>query len=172
MKSFHFFAAIGLLTALAQAEPWTTSRIQGSPEPPHAFISERVFSGVALTNALDMIPVPGLAQWLIAENGGRIVCVPDDLTAGKASVAIDIKALHPTCDHVYGLAFHPRFANNRQVFITYTIGDKLADGSRLSRFKVVQDKPLVIDPQSEQVLLTWLSGGHNGAAVAFGPDGF
>ncbi len=172
MKSFPFVAALGLWTALAQAEPWTTSRIQGSPEPPHAFISERIFSGVALTNALDMIPVPGLAQWLIAENGGRIVCVPDDPTAGKASVAIDIKTLHPACDHVYGMTFHPRFASNRQVFITYTMGDKLADGSRLSRFKVVQDKPLVIDPRSEQVLLTWLSGGHNGAAVAFGPDGF
>lgn len=171
MNRLHLLAAIGLLNAPAQAEPWTTSRIQGSPEPPHAFVSERVFGSIALSTALDMIPVPGLAQWLIAENGGTIWCVPDDVTATKASVAIDIKSLHKDCDHVYGMAFHPQFARNRLVVITYTNGDKLADGSRLSRFKVVQERPLVIDPKSEEILLTWRSGGHNGAAVAFGPDG-
>lgn len=117
-----------------------------------------------------MVPVPGSGQWLIAENGGNIWCVPDDFGATEASVAINIPALHRDCDHVYGMAFHPRFASNREIFITYTNGNKRADGSRLSRFKVMQKKPLIIDPKSEDILLTWRSGGHNGAAIAFGPD--
>ena len=162
---------ISLLSPLAGAEPWTTSRVQGSPEPPAPFVSEQVFGGVALRNVTDMVPVPGLAQWLIAEDGGKIWCVPNDHGTAKAEVAIDMKAVHKACDHVYGMAFHPRFSSNREIFITYTNGDARPDGSRLSRFKVAQEKPLIIDPTSEEIVLTWLSGGHNGAAIAFGPDG-
>ena len=171
MKHLSLFTAICLLPVLASAEAWTTSRVHGSPEPPHAFVSEQVFTDIALSNVTDMVPVPGSGQWLIAENGGKVWCVPHDVGANKAELAIDMKALHPACDHVYGMAFHPAFASNKQIFITYTNGDKLEDGSRLSRFKVIQEKPLMIDPKSEEIIITWLSGGHNGAAVAFGPDG-
>lgn len=171
MNRYYLLACISLLHVSARAEPWTTSRVQGSPEPPHAFVSEQVFANIALSNVTDMVPVPGSGQWLIAENGGKVWCVPNEHAAAKAEVAIDMKALHATCDHVYGIAFHPQFANNKQVFITYTNGDKLDDGSRLSRFKVVQEKPLIIDPKSEEILLTWLSGGHNGAAMVFDAGG-
>ena len=167
MNRPHLLAAFSLLPVLAHAATWTTSQVQGSPEPPHAFVAEQVFASIPLNNVIDMVPVPGLGQWLIAENGGKIWCVANE---ANADIAIDMKALHPDCDHVYGLAFHPQFSANKQVFITYTHGDKKADGSRLSRFKVVQEKPLIIDPGSEEILLTWLSGGHNGAAIAFGPD--
>ena len=164
---------LGAAAAYGQTRvPWTTSRIQGTPEPPKPFIAEQVFEKITLANALDMVPVPGLNQWLIAENGGKIWAVPNDIDTAQADIAIDLKASHSTCDHVYGIAFHPKFAENKQIFITYTNGDKLDDGSRLSRFKVVRDKPLQIDPASEEIILTWLSGGHNGAAVAFGADGF
>lgn len=171
MNFVRLFTLLGFMSALARGETWTASRIHGSPEPPHAFVSEQVFAGVALSNVTDMVPVPGLSQWVIAENAGKVWAVANDVNATKADVAIDFKAVHPDCDHVYGIAFHPQFSSNRQVFITYTNGDKKDDGSRLSRFKVTQDKPLVIDPKSEEILLTWRSGGHNGAAVAFGPDG-
>jgi putative heme-binding domain-containing protein len=172
MNISRLLTALNLLPTLllAQAQPWSTSRVQGKPEPPHAFVTEQVLASVSLQNVTDMVPGPGLAQWLIAENGGKIWCVSQESPEPKADLAIDIKALHPACDHVYGLAFHPKFATNQQVFITYTVGAKLEEGSRLSRFRVTQSKPLVIDPQSEEILLTWLSGGHNGAAIAFGPD--
>lgn len=162
--------ALHVSSALA-SDYWTTSRIQGTPEPAKPFVAEQVFAGVALNSALDMGPVPGLNQWLFVENGGKLWCVPNDITATKAEVALDLKALHSTCDHVYGVTFHPKFGSNKQIFITYTNGDKLDDGSRLSRFKVAQEVPLVIDPASEQILMTWPSGGHNGAAVCFGNDG-
>ena len=165
--------AFALICTLASAQEarWTTSRIHGSPLPPKPYITEQVWRQVPLKNALDLVPVPGLAQWLVVENGGKIWALPQDLQAEKAELAIDLKALHPTVDHSYGVAFHPQFRANKQVFITYTNGDKLDDGSRLSRFTVKQDAPLVIDPASEQILLTWRSGGHNGAAVTFGNDG-
>jgi len=171
MRLFCVFVSALCVSSALAADYWTTSRIQGTPEPAKPFMAEQVFTGITLNSALDMVPVPGLKQWVFVENGGKLLCVPNDLTATKAEVALDLKALHSTCDHAYGVAFHPQFASNKQVFITYTNGDKLDDGSRLSRFKVVQDTPLIIDPTSEQVLLSWPSGGHNGAAVCFGNDG-
>lgn len=166
-----FIVGLSLSGMCIQAAQWTSSRLRGSPEPPHAFISEAVFTEIKLANALDMIPAPHADQWLIAENGGKIWAVPNEVSAASADLAIDIKALHPACDHVYGMAFHPAAARNNQVFITYTVGDALAEGSRLSRFRLMQEKPLVIDPRSEQILLTWRSGGHNGGAICFGRDG-
>ena len=163
-----------LSAVVAQAQvrvPWTTSRIHGSPEPPKPFVSEPIFSWVSFDSALDMVPVPALDQWLVVENGGKIWSMPNDPQTAQTSVALDLKAMHPAVDHAYGVAFHPKFAENKQVFVTYTNGDKLDDGSRLSRFKTKSERPLVIDPASEEILLTWRSGGHNGAAVAFGNDG-
>jgi putative heme-binding domain-containing protein len=164
-----------LLAASAFAEvrtPWVASRIHGTPEPPKPFVAEQIYPQIPLSNALDMVPVPGSAQWLIAENGGKIWSVPDDPTAAKADLVADLKTSRPALDHVYGIAFHPNFVANQQVFITYTVGNKLPDGTRLSRFKVTGQTPLQIDPESEEIILTWLSGGHNGAAITFGADGY
>jgi hypothetical protein len=72
MNYLRCLFGISLLSPLAGAEPWTTSRLQGSPEPPAPFVSEPVFGRVELRNVTDMVPVPGLAQWLIAEDGEKI----------------------------------------------------------------------------------------------------
>ena len=73
---------------------------------------------------------------------------------------------------MYGLAFHPKFAANRQVFLCYVAKNDDPEGTRVSRFVARAADPLVIDPSSEEVLLTFLSGGHNAGCLAFGPDGF
>src|SRR5439155_11331399 len=43
---------------------------------------------------------------------------------------------------------------------------------RLSRFHVLPGEPPRCDMKSEQVLLEWPSGGHNGGCLKFGLDGF
>jgi glucose/arabinose dehydrogenase/mono/diheme cytochrome c family protein len=67
-----------------------------------------------------------------------------------------------------GFAFHPRFAQNHQVFL-YWVGATC----RLSRFTMDPAKGL-IDPSSETVLLELPdpNGQHHGGQVQFGPDGF
>ena len=78
---------------------------------------------------------------------------------------------------MYGLAFHPDFEQNRQCFVCYTLRgsdpgqQNLADGTRVSRFRVTQTDPPRIDPSSEEIVLTFLQGGHNGGDLHFGPDG-
>ena len=46
----------------------------------------------------------------------------------------------------------------------------MPDGSRVSRFRVTNADPPRIDPASEDIVLTFLQGGHNGGDIHFGPD--
>ena len=41
----------------------------------------------------------------------------------------------------------------------------------MSRFTVTKTDPPRIDPASEEIVLTFLQGGHNGGDLHFGPDG-
>ncbi len=159
-----------LLTASASAQ-WTTSRIHGTPEAPKPFIAEPVFTQITLHDGLEMIAMPGARRFVAVENTGKIFTFADMPDAASQHLLIDLKAKHEKLSHAYGIAFHPKWRENGFVFITYTIGDKLDDGTKLSRFKLTQNEPPVLDPASEVVLLTWLCGGHNGASLEFGPDG-
>ncbi|NOZ39102.1 MAG: PQQ-dependent sugar dehydrogenase [Planctomycetes bacterium] len=72
-----------------------------------------------------------------------------------------------------GLAFHPQFAKNGQLFVFYTPKDE-PRRSVISRFRVSAEDANRADPNSEEILLTvpepyW---NHNGGTVAFGPDGY
>lgn len=165
---FRFFAyLIALSSAHAQ---WTTSRIHGSPEAPKPFITEQVFTQVRMTEALEMIAMPGAGRFVSVERGGKIWSYPNAADA-TAALLIDLKQAHPQMHSAYGIAFHPQWKENGLVFIAYAYGDKVPDGTKLARFKLAQQEPPVLDPQSETVLLTWQSGGHNGASLQFGPDG-
>lgn len=72
-----------------------------------------------------------------------------------------------------GLAFHPLFADNGQLFVNYSVNHNKLGGPRrsvISRFKSKRGK---VDPASEEILLTieqpyW---NHNGGTIVFGPDG-
>lgn len=159
-----------LLTASASAQ-WTTSRVHGTPEAPKPFIAEPVFTQITLHDGLEMIAMPVAHRFAAVENTGKIFTFADTPDAASQHLLIDLKAKHEKLSHAYGIAFHPKWRENGFVFITYTIGDKLDDGTKLSRFKLTQNEPPVLDPASEVVLLTWLCGGHNGASLEFGPDG-
>ncbi len=167
MRSLLFF----LLAASASAQ-WTTSRIHGTPEAPKPFIAEQTFTQIELHDGLEMIALPGAHRFAAVENTGKVFTFADKPDAATSrDLLIDLKAKHEKLSHAYGIAFHPKWRENGFVFITYTIGDKLDDGTKLSRFKLMQNDPPVLDPASEGVLLTWLCGGHNGASLEFGPDG-
>ena len=72
-----------------------------------------------------------------------------------------------------GLAFHPRFRETGEFFVTYSVkGDKRVE--HLCRYRVSNADPDRADPASEELVLAveqpyW---NHNGGSIAFGPDGF
>jgi len=186
--------ALALAAALpAQQErrvPWTASKITGSPEPPPPYRLDRVFPKLKFDHPLEIVPVPGTSRIAVIEHHqqhlGRIFTFPADPAVEKADLFLDlpreIRGWEKTADckgvgAAYGMAFHPDFRKNRFVYICYILehkvkGKSLPLGSRVSRFSVSRTDPPQAEPESEQILLEWPEGGHNGCCLRFGPDGF
>ncbi|MGV3658578.1 MAG: PQQ-dependent sugar dehydrogenase [Prosthecobacter sp.] len=160
-----------LLAVSSTHAQWTSSKIHGSPDEPKPFIAEKVFTQVAMTNGLEMIAVPGAHRFVAVERQGKVWTFPDAPDTAQNTLVIDLKAAHPEMHSAYGIAFHPKWKENGLVFLCYAYGEKVPDGTKLARFKLAQQEPPVLDVASEKVLLTWQSGGHNGASIQFGPDG-
>ena len=189
---FGWSAALALAEQPSSAQaatkrvPWTTSRITGSPEAPPPFVAPRLFTAAKFKEPVFIVWSPKLGRFMVGERRGVI----HSLAPGSDSqpeLACDLttelnKATWPAnagrVEAVYALAFHPRFAENRWCYVCYTLAhdDKkspnLADGTRIARFRVSDTLPPKLEPASEEVVLTWEQGGHNGCELLFGPDGF
>jgi len=149
---------------IAARTPWTTSRITGSPDPPHPYRIVRSFPKLTFKNPLLMQNLPGCNRLFVGEQGGKIYSFANEQTVCKADLFVDVaKELHSWddrgkvkgLDSLYGLAFHPRFAANRYCYICYVLasktGEQLPDGSRVSRFRVLDTEPPRVDPLSEKI---------------------
>lgn len=174
-------------------KPWTTSRVVGTPEPPPPYRAEPAFPRLKFRNPVVLAKPPGLNRYFLGEQSGRVYSFADDPQCEQAPLALDVdkELLAPAIagqpvspvdnqgvkglEALYGLTFHPRFAENRFCYVCYVVrgeaGKQLPDGTRVSRFKVTDSDPPRLDPASEQIVITWLQGGHNGGCLAFGPDG-
>jgi len=174
-----------LLSAAEPARiPWTTSRVTGSPDPPPPFKVVRAFPNLKFDKALLLARCPGSDRLFVGEQAGVLYSFPNRPDA-KAELFCDLRkelttiARHPDAkgiEAVYGLVFHPDFEKNRQCFVCYTLEPKsgirnLPEGSRVSRFTVTASDPPRIDPASEEIVITFLQGGHNGGDLHFGKDG-
>jgi putative heme-binding domain-containing protein len=164
--------------------PWKTSRVVGSPDPPPPFVAARAFPGVTFEHPLLLASAPGMDRLFVGERTGALYSLrrkPD----AKRELALDLRTDLKTprlksskFESLYALVFHPKFEKNRLCYICYTLAheDKkvhnLADGTRISRFRVTRTDPPRIDPASEEIVLTFVQGGHNGCDLHFGPDGF
>jgi uncharacterized repeat protein (TIGR03806 family) len=145
--------------------PWTTSRIHGSPEPPPPFRSEVAFPQLKFFEPLDLANVPGENRLAVATRPGKVFTFVNDPQTTKADLLLDIQKI------VYAITFHPQFAKNGYLYVTYIVEDNKPNGTRVSRFKVRGDPPKA-DPASEKVILEWPAGGHNAGCLKFGPDGY
>jgi len=153
--------------------PWVGSRITGTPEPPPPYGTEALFPGLRFDHPTAVVRLPGTDRLVVTEEKGRVYtfrAVAGGDEPPRADLALDLGAV-PGLDHVFDIAFHPRFTDNRFCYVVYALTPKLPEGTRVSRFTVSVSDPPVIDPASEEVVITWLSGGHNGSALVFGADG-
>ncbi|MEE9211353.1 MAG: PQQ-dependent sugar dehydrogenase, partial [Phycisphaeraceae bacterium] len=109
----------------------------------------------------------GRDQWF---DNLRNVARPHDSINIRSKVRSPASGGHNE-EGLLGLAFHPGFKDNRQVFLHYSAHRPVRNV--LARF-VMDRKRQLIEPASEQVLLevTQRWGNHNGGMIEFGPDGY
>jgi len=115
------------------------------------------------------------SRWFAIEKAGRIVVFDNDTVNAMGASFLDISDLvdsGPNEAGLLGIAFHPDFANNGEVFVSYTApaAPLISTISRFTSF----DNNQTLDPMSEEIILTVIQpfGNHNGGDIAFGPNGF
>ena len=151
----------------------------GAPQAgtPPAIALEPAFAGLVVQQPLLLLPDPGPPErWFLLERSGRVLRFAD-LAAPVPAVVLDITSQVDTTGEggLLGMAFHPRFSANGQVFLSYTTAPANPGAvleSRLSRF-VSSDGGLSFDPATEEILLRLDQpfSNHNGGHLVFGPDG-
>ncbi|GAB4157243.1 MAG: PQQ-dependent sugar dehydrogenase [Planctomycetaceae bacterium] len=157
---------------LSKRIPWTTSRLKGSPYPPSPYKLERVFGNLKFQNPVVLTNAPASDRMFVVQLDGKIFSFPQNGNIAQPDLMVDLKKEINGLTRAYGLTFHPKFKSNRYCYVSYVLKNEDPQGTRVSRFKVRKTNPPTLDPQSEKIIITWKSGGHNGACLKFGPDGF
>src|SRR4051812_72000 len=108
---------------------------------------------VAITNAAD-----GTNRLFLVSEYGQLLFIKNDQNVTDTQTFLDIEDKVDYEDKeneegLLGLAFHPKFKQNGELFIYYTIKDP-PHTSVISRFKVDKNDPNKCDPKSEEVVLT------------------
>jgi len=148
--------------------PFTGSRVHGTPEPPDPYAVENAFPKLKFDEPLSMTLLPGTNRLVVAERHGKVYSFVNDPKTDKKDLLVDVGRT------VYAVAVHPKFAENGQLFTSSVLdpANPSEKGTRLSRFTAAaRGVAPSADPKSEEVLLEWPSGGHNGGCLRFGPDG-
>lgn len=128
---------------------------------------------ILLTNAGD-----GSKRIFVPQQQGQVHVFTSKDGAQTTSIFLDIskKTLYKDNENeqgLLGLAFHPKYKENGQFFIYYSVKEPLLT-TVISRFTVSKEDPNKADPASETELfrLTHPFWNHKGGTICFGPDGF
>jgi len=132
---------------------------------------ERIVRGLRRPIAVVFAPGDARRRMFIVEQGGLVKIWEDGKLASRPF--LDMSALVERGGEeqgLLGLAFHPRFAENRRFFLNYT--DREGGTTRVVERRASADDPDI----AEEAQKLWLRveqpwANHNGGHLAFGPDG-
>jgi glucose/arabinose dehydrogenase len=133
-----------------------------------ALSARLVVSG--LRNPLDLQSVTEDRERLyVVEQGGRIRVVRSGQLQAASFLDVSDRVTAGGERGLLGLAFHPRFAQNRRLFVNYT---NRAGDTHVAEFQA--GSPDAADASTERVLLRVAQpfSNHNGGGLAFGSDGY
>jgi glucose/arabinose dehydrogenase len=145
---------------------WVTGLDAGRPRDPRPLL---------ITGAGD-----GSNRIFVVSQYGSVHVLPNDPQAEEMKTFLDIRERVQYHDReneegLLGMAFHPRYRENGEFFVYYSIKRRPNPHiTQISRFRVSPDDPNRADPDSEEVILTikqpyW---NHKGGTIVFGPDGY
>lgn len=158
---------------------FSTSSTQASPVP---YQTADALGGLTFNQPLGLAEIPEQSdRLLVLEKNGTVQLVTG-LRANQPRKQLFFDLTQPRdgkfenggeCG-LLGLAVHPRFAENHQIYVYYSLKIAGKLHQRLARFKVTPTDLGQVDVASEQPLITQLdpAGNHNGGDVHFGPDGY
>ena len=78
---------------IKQRQPWATSRVKGSPEPPLPYRAQRVFQHLNFKQPTVLTNAPSTDRLFVAEQKGRIYSIPNDPDCKQADLFLDVNEL-------------------------------------------------------------------------------
>jgi uncharacterized repeat protein (TIGR03806 family) len=155
--------------------PFDSSHLMGLPDAHEVFGVEEAFPHLLFTRPVDLThAADGTNRLFVVEQDGRVEVFPNRDNVQNAEVFLDLtrKVRRENNEEgLLGLAFHPKYKQNGEFFVFYSVSPR---GSVVSRFHVSKDNPNRADLESEERLLEFPKpyGNHNGGCLKFGPDGY
>ena len=151
--------------------PWSTSRVVGTPDPPAPYKLERAFPQLEFAQPVHMAVGPS-GRMFVVERSGHVVSFLDDQAATETATFIE----PGLGKEVYSIRFHPRFEDNRFVFVFTSVPNPAGAerwprrANRIVRLTVDTNDPPRVLPDSQRTIIQYVSDGHNGGDLHFGPE--
>ncbi|MFV2005517.1 MAG: sorbosone dehydrogenase family protein [Gammaproteobacteria bacterium] len=141
----------------------------------------RAYPNLTFNRPVLMIQEPENGQrWYVAEQGGRIFWIDaeDEQTRERHSYLDFSQVVDSRFEGgLLGMAFHPEFEQNREVFLSYTVSAKNDPDarmiSRITRLSEHGDRESLL-PSTEKVVIQQkqFAMNHNGGHIVFGADDY
>jgi glucose/arabinose dehydrogenase len=138
-----------------------------------------VFPELDFSRPILMLQKPAGDDWYVLEQSGPIYRI--DARTQERSLLLNLNQFYDisSCNEcgLLGMAFHPEFAKNGLIYLSFTEGSENALISYVARFRSA-DGGLSFAfkagvPERKNILqLAQPYSNHNGGHIAFGPDGF
>ncbi|WP_217604601.1 sorbosone dehydrogenase family protein [Chitinophaga sp. GbtcB8] len=176
MNAFRLLMAVPVLAfsiacqaaPLLKEPPARKARLQ--------LVTNKFISPVALG-----VPGDGSGRLFICQKEGKVWLIQNGQVAAQPflDVSSEMVKINPGYDErgLLGIAFHPRFKQNKKFYVYYSVPSNTAGSnhkSRISEFTVSASNPNVADPASKRVIMEieQPESNHNGGDLVFGPDGY
>ena len=138
------------------------------------------FPNLTFNQPIAMVQAPNNNDfWYVAERLGKVFSFANNSAVSQATPLIDLTARVDDRFEggLLGIAFHPDYATNGYVYLSYTTSDDPSSSTSINfRSVIVRFKMngAALDTSTEFVLMTLARSyeNHNGGNIAFGPDGF
>ena len=153
----------------------TTCLAPNQPTTNASVATQRVFPNLSFTTPIGMTQAPGepTNRWYVFEQGGTIQRFEGANPTAKTLWA-DLRGIVDEAGGeggLLGVAFHPNYAANGRVFLSYTGAGATPIQSHISEFR--RGANGLLDPTTERIFLRLDQPTiiHNGGNILFGPDG-
>ena len=137
--AFVTATAVRFVTADEPRKPWTSSRIQGAPYPPAPYKIVSAFPKVRFKKPTCIEEIPHAGRLLVTEIDGKVFSLSKQADVEQADLAIDLAQVSGGQVSLFDADFHPKFAENRQVFLCY-VHPGNGGHTRVSRFTMTRAK--------------------------------
>ncbi len=170
----YVFWTLGAATLLGACNKSSDTPPTTDPDPNATWQVNPVFSNLTFNSPVEMThAADGTNRIFVVEQRGVVRVFQNEANVNQSQTFLDISNRVSSGGEtgLLGLAFHPDFKTNGQIFVNYTRRFNNQLQSVVSR---LQSNKTTADANSEEILITFDQpyANHNGGAILFGKDGF